>query len=121
MYHPRQGSQHKTLSRAMHPVWPVSLVPRFTGIPAYMQPISSRNTVCSALPYSPRSPHVYLPPRPPVHLSPCTSVSRCNPTGSQRRRLPIRCPVPLYTRLHVANRSEEHTSELQSPMYLVFR
>src|ERR1017187_2165980 len=57
--------------------------------------------------------------RPPRStLFPYTTLFRSHPSEIRRRRIPS---GPPSHRLHRRIRSEEHTSELQSPMYLVCR
>src|SRR5437763_4944648 len=75
-----------------------------------------------------------MPPRPPRStLFPYTTLFRSRAVRRQepgspgerwvvpRRRQPVRGRGHGRQRLGVGGRSEEHTSELQSPMYLVCR
>src|SRR2546426_8155635 len=58
--------------------------------------------------------------RPPRStLFPYTTLFRS--TARRRRRRPLAQPEPHRRRRHVLERSEEHTSELQSPCNLVCR
>src|SRR5437763_11971250 len=72
-----------------------------------------------------------LPPPPPATLFPYTTLFRSPPSRDSSRRSrrallrsrqpPARCPQPADPQPVSVSRSEEHTSELQSPMYLVCR
>src|SRR5437763_5029868 len=65
-----------------------------------------------------------IPPPPPSTLFPYTTLFRSHAAVDARLALALRRrrrPAPVGVHPHLRDRSEEHTSELQSPMYLVCR
>src|SRR3712207_7182936 len=66
----------------------------------------------------PYTPLFRSPVRSPAAIRPATSRSRCRPRVTDRV---VRTPTAAAARTPSAQRSEEHTSELQSRQYLVCR